>query len=379
MNRLWTATKAGLFLLDPEMAHEASLRALEAGIYPRQGRPDNSQLGQTLFGLFFPNPIGVAAGYDKDARVYNALFAMGFGFAEVGTLTPRPQPGNPRPRVFRFPREPRIINRLGFNNAGHAAAIARLVRRPPKGIIGVNIGANRKSLDKIADYSAGVRAFGARASYLTANISSPNTPGLRDLQVPDRLNALLEAVMEARAGLEIPVPILVKLAPDLRDEDIAPVMSCLLAHKADGAILTNTTVSREGFAPGSHSGEGGGVSGKPLFARSTRLLAKCYIASGGKLPLIGVGGIDSGAAALAKIRAGASLVQLYTGLVYKGPRLLSEIKATLLAEMARTSAPIQSLVGSDAGRWAKAEAEQIPPAAGFFGGRPYNNSILIPS
>ena len=292
---------------------------LEAGVYPRQTKPDDERLTQTLFGLTFPNPFGVAAGYDKDARVYNALFDIGFGFAEVGTITPKPQPGNPRPRVFRLMRERGIINRLGFNSAGHSAALVRLASKPPRGILGVNIGANRDGRDPIADYVAGVHAFGTLASYLAINISSPNTPGLRDLQAPDRLNVLLEAVMTARANLGRAVPILVKLAPDLEDEDISPAMQCLLAHKVDGAILTNTTLSREGVPANSHRNKSGGLSGKPLFKRSTRFLAKCYLATEGKLPLIGVGGVNSGAAALAKIRAGASLIELYTGLVYEGP------------------------------------------------------------
>jgi dihydroorotate dehydrogenase len=352
MNRLWSAAQAGLFLLDPETAHEASLRALEAGIYPRPCKPDDPRLGQTLLGLTFPNPIGVAAGYDKDARVYNALFGMGFGFAEAGTITPKPQSGNPRPRVYRLIRERAIINRLGFNNAGHAAAKARLQGHPPKGILGINIGANRDSADAIADYVAGVREFGGLASYLAVNISSPNTPGLRDLQAPGRLDTLLKAVMEARASLSRPVPILVKLAPDLNDEDIEPVMACLLAHKADGAILTNTTLSREGVPPSAHRGQGGGLSGEPLFARSTRLLAKCHLATGGKLPLIGVGGIGSPKAALAKIGAGASLIQLYTGLVYEGPALLSGIKAALIAELEKSSCSLPGLVGREAGHWA---------------------------
>ncbi len=354
MNRLWSAAQAGLLLLDPETAHEASLRVLEAGIHPRQCTPDDSRLSQTLFGLAFPNPIGVAAGYDKDARVYNALFAMGFGFTEAGTLTPKPQPGNPRPRSFRLIRERAIINRMGFNNAGHAAAQLRLASRPPKGVLGINIGANRNSADPVADYVAGVRAFGPLASYLAINISSPNTPGLRDLQAPERLDALLAAVMEARASLPHPVPVLVKLAPDLHGDDIAPTMACLLAHKADGAILTNTTLSRDGVEASPHRGEAGGLSGRPLFARSTRFLAKCYLATGGKLPLIGVGGINSAETALAKIRAGASLIQLYTGLVYAGPALISDIKAALLAEAARASAPLTSLIGSEAERWAGA-------------------------
>ncbi|MGA8768847.1 MAG: quinone-dependent dihydroorotate dehydrogenase, partial [Rhodomicrobium sp.] len=333
MNRFWSAAQASLLFLDPETAHEASLRALEAGVYPRQTKPEDQRLAQSLFGLPFPNPVGVAAGYDKDARVYNALFGIGFGFAEAGTITPKPQAGNPRPRVLRLMRERGIINRLGFNSAGHSAALVKLASRPPRGILGVNIGANRDSSDPIADYVAGVRAFGSLASYLTVNISSPNTPGLRDLQAPDRLNGLLEAVMAARASLGRATPILVKLAPDLHDGDIAPVMQCLLAHKVDGVVLTNTTLSREGIPADSHRNESGGLSGRPLFKRSTRFLAKCYLVTEGKLPLIGVGGVDSGAAAIAKVRAGASLVQLYTGLVYEGPTLLPDIKDALVAEI----------------------------------------------
>jgi dihydroorotate dehydrogenase len=353
MNRFWSAAQASLLFLDPETAHEASLRALEAGVYPRQAKPDDQRLAQTLFGLPFPNPVGVAAGYDKDARIYNVLFGIGFGFAEVGTITPKPQAGNPRPRVLRLMREHGIINRLGFNSAGHSAALVKLASRPPRGILGVNIGANRDSGDPIADYVAGVHAFGSLASYLTVNISSPNTPGLRDLQAPDRLNGLLEAVMAARASLGRAAPILVKVAPDLHDGDIAPVMQCLLAHKVDGVILTNTTLSREDIPADSHRNESGGLSGKPLFRRSTRFLAKCYLVTEGKLPLIGVGGVDSGAAAIAKVRAGASLIQLYTGLVYEGPTLLPDIKDALVAEIGATGKPLQSLVGTAADEWAR--------------------------
>jgi dihydroorotate dehydrogenase len=353
MSRFWSAAQAALLFLDPETAHEASLRALEAGVYPRPSKPADPRLAQTLFGLNFPNPIGVAAGYDKDARVYNALFAMGFGFAEAGTVTPEPQTGNPRPRVFRLMRERGIINRLGFNNAGHKAALLRLAGRPQNGVLGVNIGSNRETPDPIADYVAGVRTFGSLASYLTVNISSPNTPGLRSLEAPDRLDALLGNVMAALASMPRRVPILVKLSPDLADHDIAPIAACLMTHGVDGAILTNTTLSRQGVPPSSHRGEGGGLSGGPLFARSTRLLAKFYLATEGKLPLIGVGGIDSAEAALAKIRAGASLLQLYTGLIYEGPRLLADIKAAILSEIARLSVPLAGLAGTEAHRWAE--------------------------
>jgi dihydroorotate dehydrogenase len=352
MSRLWSAAQASLLFLEPEKAHEASLRALEAGIHPRGNRSDEAGLDTAVFGLNFPNPIGIAAGYDKDARVYNPLFSIGFGFVECGTITPRPQPGNPRPRVFRLIRERGIINRLGFNGAGHAAALARLASRPPRGILGINIGANRDSQDQIADYAAGVREFAHLASYLTVNISSPNTPGLRDLQAPDRLNALLEAVIAERSRIGSSIPVLVKLAPDLHDGDVAPVMACLLANKVDGAIFSNTTLSREDVSPNAHRGEAGGLSGRPLFRRATRILAKAYLASEGRLPLIGVGGIDSGPAALAKICAGASLVQVYTGLVYEGPRLLGDIKSALIGAVDHASAPLCTLVGSEAEAWA---------------------------
>ena len=353
MNRLWSAAQAGLRVFDPETAHEISLRALEAGIHPRQKAPDDPRLAQTLFGLHFPNPVGLAAGYDKNARVYNSIFAVGFGFAEVGTITPRPQSGNPKPRVFRLDEDRAIINRLGFNSAAHAAALTRLKARAPRGVLGINIGANRESADQIADYVAGVRVFGEVASYLAINVSSPNTPGLRDLQVPERLSALLEAVMSARAALTRAVPMLVKLAPDLRDEDISPVLDCLLAHRVDGAIIGNTTVSREGVSPSPNKRQAGGLSGRPLFAPSTRLLAKCYLATDGKLPFIGVGGVDSPATAVAKMRAGASLLQLYTGLIYEGPRLVSEIKKALIAEMSNSQGSLPQLVGMDAQRWAQ--------------------------
>ncbi|WP_127076455.1 quinone-dependent dihydroorotate dehydrogenase [Rhodomicrobium lacus] len=348
---LWRAAQAGLFLLDPETAHEASLRALEAGVHPRQQQPDDPRLAVDLFGLRFPNPIGVAAGYDKDARVYNPLFAMGFGFVEAGTITPKPQPGNPRPRSFRLIADRGVINRFGFNSEGHGAALRRLASHPPRGLLGVNIGANKTSEDRIADYVAGVAAFGPIAAYLTINISSPNTPGLRDLQAPDQLAALLDAVMGAREKLARAVPVLVKLAPDLHENDIAPTMRCLLDHGVDGAILTNTTLSRDGLTDRRRS-EAGGLSGRPLFARSTRFLARCFIETGGRLPLIGVGGIDSGETAVAKIRAGASLVQLYTGLIYEGAGLLPAIKAALLTETDAFGGSLAALVGADAEKWA---------------------------
>lgn len=355
IGRLLNVAQSGLLFLDPERAHELTLRALERGVYPRAGA-DDPRLRQTLFGLDFPNPIGMAAGFDKDARVPGALLAMGFGFTEIGTVTPRPQPGNPRPRVFRLIRERGAINRLGFNSGGHKAVRARLQYRPA-GILGVNIGANKDSADPIEDYVLGLRAFNEVADYFTVNISSPNTPGLRDLQAPDRLNDLLTRLMAERSALERSGqprrPLLVKLAPDIHDEDLPPIISCLMANTIDGIILTNTTISRDEIQQSSYRAEIGGLSGRPLFGRATRMLAKVYILTDGKVPLVGVGGIDSSETALAKIRAGASLLQLYTGLIYEGAGLVEELKRALLEAIdAAQTTSLTQLKGTDAERWA---------------------------
>ncbi len=351
--------------LDPEHAHELALRALETGLYPRAA-PDDPRLAQTLWGLDFPNPIGIAAGFDKNARVPEAILRSGFGFAEVGTVTPLAQPGNPRPRAFRLLDDKAMINRLGFNNEGHAAVLARLKGRRPPGVVGVNIGANRDSPDKAGDYLEGLKAFGALAGYLAVNISSPNTPGLRDLQAPKALDALLARLMEARDGLSDTggrtVPVLVKLSPDIADEDLAAIVEQIVKHGVEGIIVSNTTLAREGLGRGAHAGEDGGLSGAPLFERSTRLLACVYGLTEGRLPLIGVGGIDSGAAALAKIEAGASLVQLYTGLVYEGPGLIDRIKRALVAAVEQAGVgSVGDLVGRKAGDWARPQPTERTP------------------
>jgi len=368
MSGLLSLVQPGLLLLDPEAAHEASLCALERGLYPRAGK-DDARLRQTVFGLDFPNPLGMAAGFDKDARVPGALLRMGFGFTEIGTVTPKPQGGNPRPRVFRLIAERAVINRLGFNSGGHEEALARL-RNRPAGIIGVNIGANKSSSseaigqannissDPVEDYVLGLRAFVDVADYFTVNISSPNTPGLRDLQTPDRLNELLARLMTERAALDAGGhahrPILVKLAPDIDGGDLPAVIDCLTAHGVDGIILTNTTIARDAIPNAARRGETGGLSGRPLFKAATRMLARVYLHTGGKVPLIGVGGIDSGEAALGKIRAGASLVQLYTGMIYRGPGLIGEIKRTLVRQMeSEGAATLDALRGRDAEIWAR--------------------------
>jgi len=340
--------------LDPERAHNLALRTLELGLYPRSKRPDDTRLRQTVFGLDFPNPIGMAPGFDKDARVARQLLEMGFGFVEVGTLTPRAQAGNPIPRVFRSSQDRAVVNRLGFNNEGQEAALKRLRNSLP-GVVGVNLGANRDSKDRVADYVEGISRMAPVAGYFTVNISSPNTPGLRDLQGPRKLAVLLDKVGRARKALagDAP-PLLVKLAPDLADADLPEVVDVIQDSGADGIVISNTTLARDGVRDGTLIGEGGGLSGRPAFLRTTRMLARIYRITEGKLPLIGVGGIDSGETALAKIEAGASLIQLYTGLIFEGPGLVGRIKRYLVHTMAQENInTLMPLVGRRAGEWAE--------------------------
>ncbi|MCP8896276.1 quinone-dependent dihydroorotate dehydrogenase [Shinella daejeonensis] len=329
MSLLSALGRKGLFLLDPETAHGLSIAALKAGIVPACPPPADPRLARTVANLSFANPLGIAAGYDKNAEVPEALIRLGFGFAEVGTLTPLPQPGNPKPRIFRLVEDEAVINRLGFNNGGHAAALARLRACRPDALIGVNIGANKDSADRIADYVAGIRAFYGVARYFTANISSPNTPGLRDLQARESLDALLSAVLSARAEEAARggrhVPVFLKIAPDLTEEGLDDIADLALSHPLDGLIVSNTTLSREGLGDRRLAGEAGGLSGKPLFEKSTTVLAKMRRRVGETLPIIGVGGISSAETAAEKIRAGADLVQLYSCMVYAGPDLPARI------------------------------------------------------
>jgi dihydroorotate dehydrogenase len=289
--------------------------------------------------------------------VPNAVLGMGFGYAEVGTVTPQPQDGNPRPRVFRLIRDRALINRLGFNNAGHAAALVRLARNRPEGVLGINVGANKDTPDRAADYAAGVRAFYDVASYFTINVSSPNTPGLRDLQAPGALDELLACVLRARekmmAASEPRRPIIVKLAPDIAEDDLAPIVNVLVARAVDGIAVGNSTLAREGLRDTTSAKEAGGVSGRPLFHRSTVVLARVHVLTGGRVPLIGIGGIDSGTTAIAKLEAGATLLQLYTGLIYEGPGLLGRIKREMRARLDRENlAHIGNLTGRRAQTWA---------------------------
>ena len=322
MSALWNAIGRRLsFTLDPETAHGLALSGLKAGAIPAGKPHDDPRLGVMTAGLAFANPLGIAAGFDKNAEVPDALIALGFGFSEVGTTTPLPQPGNPRPRIFRLTRDRAVINRLGFNNEGHDAAFARLVARRGRGVVGVNIGANKDAEDRIADYVTGIRRFYTLASYFTVNISSPNTPGLRDLQGRARLAELLARIDEARrAEAEIhkrAVPVLLKIAPDITEADLDDIVAEVTDKSLDGMIVSNTTLSRTGLSR--DPGEAGGLSGQPLFERSTILLAKTRQRIGPEMTLIGAGGVDSAETALAKIEAGADLVQLYTGMIYSGP------------------------------------------------------------
>jgi len=321
--------RRALFCFDPETAHGFSVQALKSGLPVAISPRYDMRLKTTVAGIDFVNPLGMAAGYDKNAEVPDALLTLGFGFAEVGTITPLPQAGNPKPRIFRLTEDAAVINRLGFNNEGHAAAERRLVARAGRaGVVGVNIGANKDSADRIRDYEVGVGRFAPLASYLTVNISSPNTPGLRDMQARESLAELLARVVAAR-NAAVPkagrnVPLFLKIAPDLHDGDLEDIAAEVLEKGIEGVIVSNTTISRPTLKS-SHATETGGLSGRPLFERSTIALAKMRKLLGPKTAIIGVGGVDSVESALEKIRAGADLFQLYTGMIYAGPALPGSI------------------------------------------------------
>lgn len=338
MSRLFALAAPVLKALPPETAHRATITALKLGLGPVVSEPDDPVLAATLWGRDFANPIGLAAGFDKDAEVVDPMLRLGFGFVEIGSVTPRAQPGNPRPRAFRLPDQQALINRYGFNNRGHAAAVARLEARrlngaAAPGLLGINVGRNKDSRDPEADYAAGIRAFARLADYLVVNISSPNTPGLRAMQSREPLQRLLAAATAARADATARPSLLVKIAPDLTPEDLEDVAEVALAAGIDGLIVSNTTIARPAGLPPDLAGEPGGLSGKPLMQPSTAVLRRMAKLVAGRLPLVGVGGVASGADAYAKIRAGASLVQLYTALAYRGPGLVGEIKRDLAGRL----------------------------------------------
>jgi dihydroorotate dehydrogenase len=333
------ATKA-LRFIDPETAHRAAISGLKLGLGPRARADRWTRLKMKVAGLDLPNPIGLAAGFDKNCEAPDAMLAAGFGFVECGTVTPRPQAGNPRPRVFRLSSDRAVINRLGFNNDGLDAFVDRLDGRSHRpGVVGVNVGANKDSADRIGDYVLCMGRVWRHASYVTANISSPNTPGLRGLQERGALEELLGRLGEARASLQAAHgarPLFLKVAPDLDERAIEDISALAIAHGLDALIVSNTTLDRPRHLTADDREEAGGLSGQPLFQISTRILRQFSQALGAKLPLIGVGGVDSGATALAKIKAGASAVQLYSALVYEGPglaaRIARELDALLAAE-----------------------------------------------
>ncbi|MFK7902944.1 MAG: quinone-dependent dihydroorotate dehydrogenase [Nitratireductor sp.] len=348
--------KPALFTLDAETAHGLSIKALKTGLVPFCKRTQDERLVQSVAGIEFCNPLGLAAGFDKNAEVPDAMLQLGFGFSEVGTITPRPQSGNPKPRIFRLQKDEGVINRLGFNNEGHAEAKSRLASRAyKKGVVGINIGANKDSEDFIADYVEGISSFAHLATYFTINISSPNTPGLRNLQTAKILEELLERVFGAldKCKLTSPPPVFLKLAPDLETKDVKSIAKVVNASRLSGLMVSNTTLARDGLVDTQNAAQAGGLSGKPIFERSTIMLARFAKLINKDIALIGIGGIDSAETAWQKMEAGATLLQLYSSMVYKGPTLASEIVSGLVRKMEQEGvAHISEIIGSKTNEWA---------------------------
>jgi dihydroorotate dehydrogenase len=360
-------------LLDPETAHMVGIWAAKAGLFPKETRPDPPSLTTTVWGREFSNPLGIAAGFDKNAEIIDQLLGLGFGFVEIGSVTPLPQPGNSKPRCFRLPEHKAVINRYGFNSDGFDAVKERIIqfRQRQKtlqekgqriGMLGINLGKNKLSQDAVADYRAGIQAFAPLADYLVINISSPNTPGLRALQSRSELETLVTAIKKARDDLSWdkrvtvaagPPPLLVKIAPDLTEDDKKDIAAVVLKLKVDGLIVSNTTVERPGpIASHRHGNEAGGLSGPPLFDASTRVLHEMYALTKGKIPIIGVGGIATGKDAYLKIRAGASLVEAYTAFSYQGPSFVPKVKRELAECLRRDGfSSVAEAVGADHKEW----------------------------
>lgn len=349
--------RPALFSMSPEKAHALSIKGLKSGVVPGATFAHDDRLSVKIAGLKLPNPLGLAAGYDKNAEVPDAILKLGFGFTEVGTITPMAQPGNDKPRVFRLVEDEAVINRLGFNNEGHAAALQRLkARHSNGGIVGVNIGANKTSEDFVADYEKGIETFFDVASYFTANISSPNTPGLRNLQAADALQKLLDRIFAQLDKCETrskkSVPVFLKIAPDLTEYEMDDIAEVVKNSHLDALIVSNTTLDRDGLKDQKQASEAGGLSGKPLFAKSTRVLANMRMRLGPDMPLIGVGGVFTAQDVVAKLEAGASLVQVYTGLIYEGPCMPTKIMEDLTAHLDRNNiAHISTLTGSKTDEW----------------------------
>ncbi|WP_405405318.1 quinone-dependent dihydroorotate dehydrogenase [Paracoccus sp. Ld10] len=342
---------AALHRMDPERAHDLSIAALERGLVPLHGAAVTSdRLGVSLAGMALPNPIGLAAGYDKNARVVAPLMRSGCGFLEVGAATPRPQAGNPKPRLFRLTEQQAIINRFGFNNQGADAIGRRLAARPAGVPVGLNLGANKDSVDRAEDFAQVLRVAGHCADFVTVNVSSPNTERLRDLQGADALSALLDRVLAARDGLPRRVPVFVKIAPDLTDAEIMQVASVALNAGLDGIIATNTTLSRDGIT-GPSTAQTGGLSGRPLFDRSTRVLARLHKEMHGRIPLIGVGGVSSPDDVWNKLRAGATAIQVYSAMIYQGLSIAPRLAQALDDRLATQRITLAELTGSGTADW----------------------------
>ncbi len=338
--------------MDPERAHEMALRSLSLGLAGRDRAPDDPALAVQALGLWFRNPVGLAAGFDKNAVAVAPLMRLGFGFVETGSVTPRPQPGNPRPRLFRLAEDRAVINRMGFNNEGVEGYVRRLAAlpRPLPAVLGANIGINKEGAEPLRDYPALYEAVAPHADYVVVNVSSPNTPGLRDLQGEQALSGILGAIAARRAALAGPrPPLLVKIAPDLAEDALGPVVEACAAHGVQGLIVSNTTIARPETLRSAHRGEAGGLSGAPLFERSTHMLREtARLARGRGLVLIGAGGVATGEQALAKIRAGASLVQLYSAFAYEGPAMVGRLRRELAAALRRAGfATVTEAVGAD--------------------------------
>ncbi len=334
--------------LPPEVAHRTAIRAINA--FPLRLSPEpDARLRLQAFGMNFANPLGLAAGFDKSAEAVEGLGRLGFGFIEVGTLTPRPQIGNPKPRLFRLPSDFAIVNRMGFNNDGYAHGRERLADATRRGIVGVNIGPNKDSPDRIADFVNGVETFAPVVDYFTINISSPNTPGLRNLQARAELARLLDGVLAARANAAAWRPILLKIAPDLSDDQLEDVLDIALDRRIDGLVVANTSIHRPRTLTSRLARESGGLSGRPIFSLSTRLLAQCFLRCGDALPIVGVGGVEDAPTAITKFEAGARLVQIYTALIYRGPGLIGEILRGLTSEVERRGlTSLSALIGTRA-------------------------------
>jgi len=352
-------SRESLLRLDPEIAHQLSIKAIKLGAVAPEESTDAGFMQTEIAGLTLRNPVGMAAGFDKNAEVPNQLSDMGFGFAEIGTITPRPQTGNPKPRLFRVAEKEGVINRMGFNNEGHLAAYERLTSNKQAGVtIGVNVGANKDSSDFVADYVEGVTRFAPIADYLTINISSPNTPGLRDLQSEEALRRLLGESLAARAKASVRVPVFLKLAPDLDETQMDEIVSVIKQVDLDGLIISNTTLSREQVAGCEHADEAGGLSGKPLFNFSTQRLAQMRMRVGPDLPIIGVGGIHSAKSAAAKMSAGANAIQLYSALVFGGMEMLRDIKSGLTTQVRQNKMKnISEMTSTHVEDWASGKAQ----------------------